>query len=426
MFPRSHFLNWVKTSSTKCQNERMMLYAMLAAASIFADELSFFGKQCARLVEDAVASQIGRANMCLAQSNMLLSLYHFAKDSNDLAWDYMGSAIRVVTKMQLNSEKKCVDDEVWMTQTRVEFMFSREQLAECKRRTFWSAFFMDRFCNATTCVIKPEDVFVRLPCTDAMYEQSVPSDAPYFNNDIIDLVHTLLTPTSPISPMAWLALVIATFGDVGDFMFRSSHRAAASYGDAYESFYNNVCNRLQGWSTRLPESLQYNETNLDRSIQQGYADTFISMHVICHFALLKLNRCIRHALLPASVPRNIRAAHFHGHQILQIMTSLRAARRDIAAPAVGQPTIFTFSTPFPGYATLSAIDVVSGGGLDSNLGATVDEVEDGLACLRELSNYWNSAKDQLRACQKRSYQIQSVVAGLTLHGAAAGCNANGA
>ena len=412
IFPRGHFLNWVKACSGKYQNERMLLYAMLAMASIFAeDELSGIGKECARIAEDALLNKVGRPHHTVAQTRMLVALYHHAKGAIELAWENSGSAIRTITYLRLNTEDGCWDDSEVTTQARFEFGFSRDQLAECKRRTFWAGFTMDRYCGATTCSIKPEDAFVRLPCTDDMYEQGMPSDAPYFGNEIIDPTAAIITASSPLAPMAWLVIVAATWGDVLDFLLRAPYRSPATYRDAYESFYGDIGNRLQGWSTRLPEHLQYNEANLDRSIQQGYAGTFISMHALYHFSLIKLNRCLRHSEVPAAVGRNIRTAHRHGHQVLQMMNALCHANRTILGHADGQPATYTFSTPFPGYVTLAAIDVVGAGGPDSNLKTTIDEIGAGLDCLRELSVYWNSAKEQERACRKRLLQIQKVTTG---------------
>ena len=388
----------------------MLLYAMLALASAFADErLSGFGRQCAKVAGDAVSSSAGRFHLVVAQTRMLLALYHVARGANDIACDYSGSAIRVLSFLGLHEEVGCLDDASSKRLARYEFSFSTEQLAECKRRTFWSGFLMDRYYAPSVCTLKPQDVFVRLPCTDHMYERSLPSDAPYFPNEIIDPVSALLTPASPLAPMAWLVLVAGIWGDVIDFGLRAPHRSLTGYRDAYEPFYSDIYNRLQGWSTRLPDHLQYREASLNHSIQQGYADTFISMHLLYHLSSMKLNRWMRHAVIPESIRRNIREAHHHGHQVLQMMSALRAARKEILSPGEGQPPIFTCTTPYLGDAILSAIDIVGGGGLDSNIATTVEEIDAGLECLRELSKYWNSARGQWQACQKRFYQIKNVL-----------------
>lgn len=409
MFPRRHFLDWVEHGPQKCQNERLVLYAVLAVASVFAgDELSGVGRRCACIVKDALPSQSGRPCLTVAQAQMLLALYQFSKGANELAWANSGLALRTTAYLHLNTERGCLNDQQAKESQRVEFALSGEQLTECKRRTFWSAFLMDRFCGASHCVFKNEDIFLRLPYTDDMYEQGVPSEAPHFGNDTIDPAEAIITALSPLAPMAWLVLVAAIWGDVVDFVFRVPHRPATTYRDSYEAFYESVCMRLQGWSTRLPDHLKYCEYNLNQSIQHGYASTFISMHALQHFSMIKLNRCLQHSVAPDLVGRNIRTAHAHAHEMLRIVKEVYTARREAAANAEGRSELFPFTTPFLGYAALSAVDVAGAGGPDSTLPTTINEIDVGLEFLRELARYWDSAKDQSKACEMRSFQIRNV------------------
>lgn len=409
MYPRGQFLRWLENHPQKCQNERMVLYAMLATATIFAEEtLSGLGKQFARIAGDAVTSQVGKFNLAMAQTHMILSQYHFSKGAMGAALHHKGSAVQSVRHQRLNTDGACTNDPS-PGPSRNEFGFTKEQLAECRRRTFWSALFMDRCCGASTCDIKPEDVFVRLPCTDDMYERGLPSEAPYFSNGIIDPAESIITASSPIGPMAWLMIVSILWGNVIDFIFRAWYRSPDAYNDAYQAFYADTNHRLQGWRSRLPQHLQYSEENLDRSIQQGYAGTFISMHSLYHFAQIKLNRYMRHASMPELVRRNLEAANQSAHEMLQLVAAIQSARKSISSPAEGQPGTFSLSTPFPGYATLAAIDITSAGGWEESLQITMQEIYGGLGCLGELSQYWSSAKEQLKPCEKRYYQIQNIL-----------------
>lgn len=410
LFPRRHFMHWLKTCPDKCQNERMVLYAMLAMASIFTDDrLSGFGRQCARIAMDILPHRVGTIHLCIAQARTLLSCYCFARGEHSAAWEHSGASIRAVQHLSYQTEQGCLDNSAVKQQSRCEFNFSVMQHAECKRRIFWSAFFMDRFFQGTVTTLKPQDIFVRLPCTEEMFENNLPSDAPYLNNGIVDPIKALLTAGSSLSPMAWHVLVASIWGDVIDFVFRAPHQAVASYNDTYENFYTDVENRLQGWLTRLPEHLQYHPTNLEKSIQGGYAGTFISIHALYHLCCMKLNRCLRHQLARGSISRNIRAAHDHGHQVLHLMNAVNFARRQVDSPADGQAGTFVVSTPFVGYAALAAVDIVSAGGTDSALASTLEEISAGLTSLQELSGFWVSARDQARLCEKRYYQIQNIL-----------------
>lgn len=433
MFPRAAFMHWVRNYTDKCQNERMLLYAVLAMGSVFADDaLSAFAKHCADIATKAVERKHGRFSIQLIQSRLILGLYSFARGREGSAWDHCGSGLRAISGLRLNCEEGCVDDADKGPNSRREFGFDREQLIECKRRTFWAGFLMDvsvthnptnadriheltlqrynGFCGGMLCTIQPQDIFLRLPGTDEMFEAGEPSSAPYFSNDIVDPAWAIITPASPLSPMAWLVLMSSMWGDVLCFIYRNMHRPEAGYAQAYDQFYLDIQTQVDGWTSRLPRYLHYNNANIDQSIAGGYAGTFVSMHALYHFTLMKLSRCARHTILPTpTVRRNIRAAHEHAQELLRVMSSLREARREIQHVPQGQNSMFAFSTPFPGYATLSAIDVLGAGGLQSELEQTVHSIGGGLHCLRELSSFWASAKAQRKAGEKRAEQIAQVL-----------------
>lgn len=407
MLPRHHFMRWVRTYPHKCQKERLVLYAMLAVGSIFAEDQHLaFGKQCAYIVTEALQSLQGRLNLSVVQSRLLLSLFHFAKGVNKLSLDFMGSGISAAMQLGFNRESGCADDGE--TQ-RNEFVLSPEQMVECKRRTMWSAFLMDRYCGSTSTLINPQDVFIRLPCLDDTYEHGLKSNAPHYNNGIIDPEMATVTATSPISPMAWLILVAAVWGDVVTFTYRSVHRSPLAYAEEYEKFHERTHAALQAWVSRLPEQLQFSQANVEQSIKGGYAGLYVSMHSLYHLSYVKMSRFVRHALIPnSSITRNIREAQRHSRDLLQVMNTLRTAKWDMATRE-GHLASFSFTTSFAGYAILTAIDVVGAGGLDSNLKTTLDLISCGTECLRELARYWNSAADQNKACEKRFYQIQNVL-----------------
>ncbi|EME43134.1 hypothetical protein DOTSEDRAFT_132686 [Dothistroma septosporum NZE10] len=407
MFPRHHLMHWLRAYPHKCQNERMVLYALLALGSTFADDqYSGFGKHCANIATNAVHSKSGRFNMAVVQTRLVLGLFHFAKGANTTAWEYIAAAVNAASYMRYQTEDGCTEEESAGAERRSEFALSKEQLIECKRRTWWSCFVVDRYCGATHTMINPQDIFIRLPCTDDAFERGFASNAPLYNNGIVDPSQAILTTSSAVSAMAWVILISAIWGDTVNFINRSVHRAPNSYEDQYEKFYENTHAALQGWHSRLPDHLQFSRSNAERSIQGGYAGAFVSMHVLYHLTFLKMNRFARHEYISKSIARNVRAAHRHALEILQVMSCLRAANEGLAKE--NHPT-FSLTTSFAGCAILAAIDVVGAGGLDSNLTTTLDLIGCGLESLRELGRYWNSARDQHKACEKRFYQIHNVL-----------------
>ncbi|MBE7181936.1 MAG: fungal specific transcription factor domain-containing protein, partial [Terriglobus roseus] len=320
LFPRATFMHWLSTCSDKTPEERMVLYAMLAVAARFADAvLADFGRHCGEVAAHAISSRHTHCSLLDVQARLLRCLYESAHGHDDAAWEMLGAAIRGATgkRLKLNLEKSCLADIDVSGAGRLSFRFGSEQLAECNRRTFWACFLMDRFSGGSHCAISYQNVFVRLPCSDEVYERGRPSDAPLFSDSAANTISS--SPTSGrMSAMAWLILFASVWGDVLDFLHRAPHRPESTYRDEYDDFYQRTYNELQHLVSRLPEHLRYdaknpnnhaNIVNLERSLREGYAAWFVTMHALYHFVLIRLNRRMRHHLMLDKVARNIQQAH---------------------------------------------------------------------------------------------------------------------
>jgi len=142
MFPRGAFTRWVRQCRDKCQRECMVLYAVLALGSIFAEnEFVSFAKICVDRASQAVSMIDGKFSLAIVQARLLVAGYNHLIGRDSTGWDLSGSALRIISAMRLNSEDGCGEDLDEFT--RRYFSFSREQLKECRRRTFWTAFLVD-------------------------------------------------------------------------------------------------------------------------------------------------------------------------------------------------------------------------------------------------------------------------------------------
>lgn len=409
MFPRSHFLHWLKRTPPKSGDEHMVLYAMLAAASIFIDDSwSHLGKQCAHIAADAIVRGQGSFTVVNAQTKILLGIYHASKGPAGSARMYYDSAIAEILSMQLNTEDECTSSRR-LDEASSNFDMSIAQIAEVKRRTFWSAFLYDRYTDAAVCIIKPREIFVRLPCRDDLYEQGVLSDAPHYSDTFLNTAHTMAPSTlNQMPPSVLLILAAAIWGDVVDFAFCATHRGDTAYRNYYENEYLLIWDRLYGWIARLPSNLQYGPENLDQSIQAGFADIFLTMHVLHHLSWAKLNRCLRHAVFPDPVARNTSIAMFHSHLILELIATVNASRKNTRWHNSARLYSFEWTAPMAGYAVLFAIDVVSARGASSDFARIIEEIKDGLVFLRELSKVWAASTRQLELCDERCHEIEHI------------------
>ncbi|KAF2021397.1 hypothetical protein BU24DRAFT_430092 [Aaosphaeria arxii CBS 175.79] len=419
MFPRKPFSTWVETNREKTQDHLMLLYSVLAMGSIFSNDLDkrTLGKRFAAIAAYGTEKRFGKFTLQLCQSRLMLALYNFARGKSQEAWDFCGAGLRAISALKLNTEEGI--QEVPDLSPELDYGFDRRTLEECCRRTFWSGFLMDvsstaftatttldlmhqqrynGFCGGTLCVINIEDTFLRLPCLETLYEASNPCDTPFFD---FELLSRQAPPGPPLGDMAYLTLISAIWGDVLTFTSRAVRRPDNGYERLYESFYSTTYERLETWQGILPANLRYSAQNLDSSIVEGYAGTFISLHALYHTTIIRLNRHVRlWALSTDQVSRNIDQSFRNASHFLSIMHSLAPVNRRQRLPP-NSSSEFLFSTPFPGYALMLSVDVLSAAGTVSTLNGLIETVDTTLSCIEELANFWASARAQQKAITKR-------------------------
>ncbi|ORX97169.1 hypothetical protein BCR34DRAFT_168645 [Clohesyomyces aquaticus] len=439
LFPRKPFLKWVETNNEKNQDQLMLLYSVLAMGSIFSNdpEKRSVGRRFAAIAAYATEKRFGKFTLQLCQSRLMLALYNFARGKAQEAWDFCGAGLRAISALKLNTEEGVKDLPEDSTGD-LDYGFDRRTLEECCRRTFWSGFLMDvssiaftatttidfmlqqrynGFCGGTLCVINPEDTFLHLPCLEHAYENSAPSDTPFFDFEL--LRPSSLSPISPSGPpalgqMAHLTLISAIWGEVLTFTSRAMHRPDSSYERLYEAFYAKTNERLEAWHAMLPSNLRNSPQNLDTSILEGYASTFLSLHALYHTTVLRLNRHVRvRALSMDKIARNIDRTFRHASMFLSVMHSLAPVNRQRRLPqtATGSDNIsnFLFSIPFPGYALMVSIDALSSAGTISTLPNLIETLGTTASCLDELAQFWASARAQQKAVSQRVKELTQVL-----------------
>lgn len=427
MLPRKAFMSWAQSGRGKSQDDRMLLYSVLAMGSLFSHDADKrgLGKKFAAIATYAAEKRFGKFSLQLCQSRLLLSLYHFAQGKSQEAWDFCGGGLRAISALKLNTEEGV--KEMADGTSELEYGFDRRTFEECCRRTFWSGFLMDvsvdvtrltttidliqqqrynGFFGGTLFVVSIEDAFVRLPCVEATYESGTlcdtPCNTPFFD---YELLNRFAPKTPTLGHMAYLCLISAIWGDVLTFTGRAARRSDTGYEQHYEPFYTKTYERLEGWRAMLPANLHYTPQNLERSIAEGNVGTFMSLHALYHATIIRLNRQIRVSAMPADkITRNIEHAFHNATNFLSMMHNLAIINRQHRN---NTPEYF-FSTPFPGYALMLSIDVLSSAGTFDTLPDLIDTVGTTMSCIDELAMCWASARAQQKAVSNRLRQLTDI------------------
>jgi Fungal specific transcription factor domain len=404
MFPKTAFMKWVRTCREKSSWDKMLVYAMMAHGTIFATNARKHvdGEIFSRIAHRAIGESSGEFKLQVVQTRLILALYDFSRGSTAKAWDFTGSAVRSACGMKLNIEEGVIDikdDETLV------YGLDKPTLIECRRRTFWSAYIMDRFngfCSGHLAMFHNEDCLLRLPCNEKMYEAGHIPLTPFFDNRIIDSQQFVYGDSNDPGMMAYLVQIASIWGEVLARAYRSRYQQPEAWGVPFEEFYQQTTKRLEAWERSLGAHLRCSPGNIDKAGQSGHLGTYGALHTLYHSTMMKLNRHARYDRMQRQhVDRNVKCAYDHACKTLDMMKAITRQNKSGRGGNFG----FAVSSPFTGFAILTAVDIITATGsmadLMSENSRSIELLAGGIEVMTELSEHWSSAKTQLKLIADR-------------------------
>jgi hypothetical protein len=412
MFPKGPFMKWVRRCRNKTSWDKMLLYAMLAKGTIFAinPRRNADGKAFSQIAHRAIGESAGVFNLQVVQTRLILALYNFSQGSPSKAWDFTGAAVRAACGMKLNVEEGIVDiknDQI------LDYGLDKATLIECRRRTFWSAYIMDRFngfCSGHLAMFHNQDCLLRLPCNEQMYEQGNIPLTPFFDNRKVDPQQFVYSDSNAPGMMAYLVQIASIWGEVLARAHRSRYQPASAWGAPFEEFYEQTIERLEAWERSLGDHLKCSEGNIDKAGQSGHLGTYGALHTLYHCTMMKLNRHGRYdCMQPQHIDRNVKSAYEHACKTLDMMKAIAKQNRGGKSGKFG----FAISSPFTGFAILTAMDILTATGSMADLlnpgSRSIELLAGGIDVMTELSEHWSSAKTQLKLIERRFEDLMATV-----------------
>ncbi|KAJ5689244.1 hypothetical protein N7462_003636 [Penicillium macrosclerotiorum] len=407
IFPHTRFILWLKSCDTKSAEDKMLLYSMMALGSMFSDRSDRFIalRRYSQIARFAIQKSQHTLSLQLAQSHLIMSLWYYATGSLIGSWDSIGAAGRAVGGLRFNVES----GGVIVDQKQVcNYGLHPQALIECRRRTFWVAFILDRissFFSGSSTSISSELALIRLPCREDIYEAQQYATAPYFQPILNQNAVSTEDERSTLSPMAFLIQILSIWGDVSLQIFRLSHTPTDAYARLAEELHANIIRNTDHWKGRLPGYLSFSPVNMERAIESKRADSFISIHMFYHATLMKLYRHARYQSLRSEVlTQYIHRARYHaveilriGHAIIHFSSEIQSSR----SSADSQLPDMILPSPFLGYVVLSAVDVLSSAGLITEISDCISYINAALGMVQVLGRHWDSSLSLANAIKNR-------------------------
>lgn len=397
--PEKIFRCWVSNPArAKTPEDLMVLYSALPIGVALSGGPKAIAYEYAQV---AYYAQRMTSFPCLqlVQSRILLAVYHISASRLQEAGELISSAAAAAACLQLNQELEAPRP----VESSATYPFGMNHLGyrEARRRTLWSLFLLERlntvFPNRPA-MINAEDIYVRLPADSETFERQADAFMPLFDPD--EPMNAKLTDkASEIT--SYLVEMAHIWWTCQAGIFRLASRSARSDADLARTQY--VRKRAEDWSSSLPSRLTFCGSNLESAACSGKAGPFLTMHLLHHHAIIRLNR---HHVSMTGLSDKARADHVrvcceHAASILDIASCLDRILR------VRPMTLLTVP-PAMSVAVLTAVDVLTAGGDLASISELSQRIRAAKMAVDGTAKVWeHSAVDQ-EAIEQRLQMLMRI------------------
>lgn len=247
---------------------------------------SYFGWHARNLIKDVFDSP----TIQRIQSLTLLSSHEWGEGNTSRSYLYIGIAARMAMVLGLGDEKNLAVD--YDNEDELDDV-SEIISIECKRRTVWSVYMMDR-CSSSgrerSPAIRIEEIRIRLPSAEDDFIFGNDSNAQTYTG-IISSIQA--KDTQELNKTSFYGFAIVLFE-----IWSKIAKWVGEIGGKYEikppwdlgSTFATLSDELDSFQLALPRHLVYNSFNLEAHISQGSAPNFGYLHGLSFLCRIFLNR----------------------------------------------------------------------------------------------------------------------------------------
>ncbi|EXU94716.1 Zn(2)-Cys(6) zinc finger domain protein [Metarhizium robertsii] len=382
--PEDIFKSWVASSAhRKSPDDMMLLYSILAIGVVLSGgprDTAFEYAQVAHYAQKSSTTP----SLHLVQSRILLALYNVAASRFSKANELISSATATGAYLQLNEEidrSKDADLAVY------PFGMTRKCYAETRRRTLWSLFMLERlsplFPKRPT-MIHAEDIHIRLPSDSESFERQLDDTDAHvqpIRNHLVEIVHV--------------------WSSCQSIIHRLASRPNGSNAEGLQV--RTLTKRIHDWHSALPSRLSFGTSNLELAAFSGKVGSFLTMHLLCHHALIQLNR---YHLSVGKLSAEYRSSHLqecldNARNIIDVMGCLDRLLRI-------RPTILSTPSPAMAIAVITAMDVLTLSGPPSVTNDVIDCMRIAKAAVDSSADIWEHAQTAQIALDQRLQKLYRI------------------
>ncbi|EFZ02028.2 N-terminal binuclear Zn cluster-containing/DNA binding domain-containing protein [Metarhizium robertsii ARSEF 23] len=278
------------------------------------------------------------------------------------------------------------------------FGMTRKCYAETRRRTLWSLFMLERlsplFPKRPT-MIHAEDIHIRLPSDSESFERQLDARMLMFN-PYESSFNNFNEKSSDIT--SHLVEIVHVWSSCQSIIHRLASRPNGSNAEGLQV--RTLTKRIHDWHSALPSRLSFGASNLELAAFSGKVGSFLTMHLLCHHALIQLNR---YHLSVGKLSAEYRSSQLQecldsARNIIDVMGCLDRFLRI-------RPTILSTPSPAMAITVTTAMDVLTLSGPPSVMNDVIDCMRIAKAAVNSSANIWEHAQTAQMALDQRLQKL---------------------
>lgn len=248
---------------------------------------NYFGWHARNLLKDVFDSP----TIQRIQSLTLLSSHEWGEGNNSRSYLYIGIVARMALILGLGNENNLQNDDV--NESIETNDVSNFISVECKRRTVWSIYMMDR-CNSSgrdrSSAIKIEDIKIKLPSDEKDFIFGNQNHSLTYNQALQYVQNNDLQGLNNISIHGFIIVLFEIWSKIAKWVCEIGGKLEVVEPWDSSSAFARLSNELNFFQSSLPRHLIYNRFNFEAHISQASAACYGYLHGLLLLCRIFLNR----------------------------------------------------------------------------------------------------------------------------------------
>ncbi|KAK8106827.1 uncharacterized protein PG998_008840 [Apiospora kogelbergensis] len=392
--PERLFHDWAKNNAfTKSPEDLMLLDSISVLATCINNGSSMELIGFAHDEAPRFACERNTPGLQLIQTKLILSLYHLAQARELDSYECLGGAISLALSLQYNVDLNMVSEPPLSD---YPYGMNRATYEESRKRTLYSCFILERtngLFPSRAALLKPEDIFLRLPCDEKWFNTNMTTswETPFF-----DIKNKLPNPALGLGIMAYVVIIAEVWGRVLAGVQKEAQGPAPVESDP--RFIKRIATRIRHIDAALPARFRYEESSLVQATDEHFDGTLITLHLMLLLTRIKFSRHAQSEISRVSQAKDIfQTCNNLARDLMLLITALR--NQHMKRQHTTNPV---FPSNFIVQAAVESIDIISANGVDTSLPVLIQEVKVVQELCHSVCSVWRNERSHMEALDKRA------------------------